>query len=1117
MKKLINSIVPLTAISLAVACGGGGGSGGTTADSTEAITGVFQDAEVEGLSFSTTGASGLSGITDAGGNFQYRIGEEVTFKIGDVQIGKKTLTIADNILTPIELVSADVGSTVNSGNMTVQNILVFLQSLDDDGNPENGIAIKEAIRNEFMSKSLNFKIPEAAFSTELDGKLPTGKTRKSHEAARAHFDANLNDINNAKDGNASKAYKFERDGSSTVSYSGQTARQLLIDAVKTYTSGLTYSANSHDTVLARLTKLYTSKIHSDETLTASDQTNIDGISTSKNLQAKTAGNDASTDHKNWTAGNTFRGWLDADIALGGGNIKTPEGLIWAFLNKLADQTGVENRVDIQNNPISKVYITDKRQDLNQLIQKFLWAAVNYSQATDDYFGNDIAGKGLLAGNALKSGTNYTNAEHSWDEGFGYFGAAVNFNKYSDREIAGKTGRPEFANGRHDYDGSGNIDLKSEKLYSYAIYAGKRDIDDSNAQLDLTRSAFNALLKGRTILAEAGLSALTASQTTALTAQRDVAVSYWEKIVLSSAAYYINKTLADIETLKTSPTDDTALNDYAKHWSELKGFALGLQFNPQSNVSDANFVQLHGLIGDSPELESVRFDAYIAKLEDARTILLNAAGTTAKGVFGLTSKLTATTTTSVIAPNTYAFSRDSSSSVSYTGQVARQALIEKIKTYTSSLTGTETATEVLTRLTKLYASSEHGDEALSSTNYTISQGNINDISTNKNLKGKTAGNDSSTDHKVWTNGNTFKGWSDTSIQIAGASVSGNGSANISTPEGLIWSFFHQLAEQSSNTTRVDAFGSNVTKAYVTTKRQDLNQLIEKFMWGAINYSQATDDYFSSDISGKGLLAGNTISSGKNYSSLEHAWDEAFGYFGASRDYIVYTDKEIAGKSLSTDAVHRSSYAHQAFDSDQDGKIDYASEKLFAHSIYAGKRDLDKTTSGVDLTKDTFDAFKLGRAIIAAAEGKELTSTQMSELAGQRNLAVGNWEKIILASTAYYVNETLDDITDLENSDISNQDTVRNNYAKHWSELKGFALSLQFNPQSRVRREQFVNLHELIGDAPELDTSKLNDYVTSLKKARDLVLGVAGTSIQSALNAEFETSGATIGTEAAGDND
>lgn len=1090
-------IIALTGvIALAVACGGGGDAESSSS------TGVFQDREVEGVSYS---AESFSGTTDAGGNFQYKSGETITFSVGGVILGSRA---GASVITPVELVS---GAT-SSSNASVQNILVFLQSLDEDGDPENGIEITSASSDFYVDKTLDFTKAEATFSSELDGKLPSTKTRVAHEQARAHFDVTMNQINNGED---LKTYEFTRGGLSTVSYSGQVARQALISAIKSYTSGLS-SSDSESEVLARLTELYTDTVHDDEALTGYEQAGIDDISTNKSLQGKTAGNDSSTDHKLWNAGNTFKGWLDEDIAVNGGNILTPEGLIWAFFNKLAAQVDETNRTDTNGITISKAYVTEKRQDLNQLIQKFLWGAVNYSQGVDDYLSNDITGKGLLAGNAISSGKTYTNVEHAWDEGFGYFGAAINFNHYSDLEIAGSGGRAAFDDQHNDYDSSGNIDIVTEQLFGHAIYAGKRDADDTDANLDFTRTIFNAFIAGREILGTAGAAELSSTQLANLVVQRNIVTENWERVLLTSAAYYINETLDDIDDLQDDPVNETILNNYAKHWSELKGFALSLQFNPDSALSDGDFEQLHGLIGDSPELETNRLSTYIANLENARDLLLNAAGTTAKTVFDQVTRLPGTTTTSVSAPTTYTFTRNGASTVSYTGQVARQALIDAIKSYTSSLDGDETTEEVLERLTELYTDTDHGDEAISYPN--SAQGNINDISSNKSLQGKTAGNDASTDYRNWTNGSSFKGWSDTSVEVSATTeVSGAGSANILTPEGLVWSFFHKLADQVDDADRQDAYGDNVSLPYVTTKRQDLNQLIQKFLWGAVTYSQGTDDYLSNDISGKGLNAGNTMVSGKNYTNLEHAWDEGFGYFGASRDFNIYSDKEIAGSTSSTDREYRSAFENQAFDSNQDGSIDLGSEKIFGHAVYAGKRDLDDEAISIDLTKETFDAFKLGRAIIASAEGEELSSQQMSELIGQRDLAVSNWEKVILASTAYYVNETLDDITDLQNNEIANKDTVRNNYAKHWGELKGFALSLQFNPQSRLGGEQFNTLHELIGDAPELDPDELENYVEKLEQARDLVLSVAGASIQRILNEEFANSGATIGTEAAGDND
>jgi hypothetical protein len=70
----------------------------------------------------------------------------------------------------------------------------------------------------------------------------------------------------------------------------------------------------------------------------------------------------------------------------------------------------------------------------------------------------------------------------------------------------------------------------------------------------------------------------------------------------------------------------------------------------------------------------------------------------------------------------------------------------------------------------------------------------------------------------------------------------------------------------------------------------------------------------------------------------------------------------------------------------------------------------------------------------------------------------------------------------------------NLGKHWSELKGFALSLQFSPFSPFRDAQVtaVTLDDLkaaltaIGDAPVLATDtqeKIDTYLLAIVSARD----------------------------------
>ena len=73
-------------------------------------------------------------------------------------------------------------------------------------------------------------------------------------------------------------------------------------------------------------------------------------------------------------------------------------------------------------------------------------------------------------------------------------------------------------------------------------------------------------------------------------------------------------------------DDYDFYDHAKHWSELKGFALSLQFNRRSPVTAENFARVQDLIGTAPALPGAEnFDAYGEGLLEARAILQQAYG------------------------------------------------------------------------------------------------------------------------------------------------------------------------------------------------------------------------------------------------------------------------------------------------------------------------------------------------------------------------------------------------------------------------------------------------------------------------------------------------------------
>ncbi|MBY6186680.1 DUF4856 domain-containing protein [Marinobacter hydrocarbonoclasticus] len=430
-------------------------------------------------------------------------------------------------------------------------------------------------------------------------------------------------------------YNFDSrfgDGTS-VSYSGQTARHVLIAELNDYIANELQgeleggTLTSKADVVAKLKSFYImTEAYYDEVadlfpvdfMDGTKQTVLRDLSSShKDLSGKIAGNDATGQHKLWNDGE-FAGW-------GATGSTTPEQLVYTYFDMLGDhaQTYLDGgiRQDLNGDTITSIYLTTDGRDLKQLIQKFLLMAVAYSQGADDYLDSDLEGKGLNSDNVEnKDGKGYTALEHTYDEGFGYFGAARDYMDYSVDELSSKGGRDDWQ-GKHDTDGDGSIDLKSEYNFGQSINAAKRDRGASVAT-DFHGSAINAFLQGRQIITDAEGN-LTEAELTALKAQVAIAVESWEMAIVATVVHYINDTHADLATL-TAGSAEFSYSDLAKHWSEMKGFALGLQFNPTMALTDAQFEQLHALMGDMPVIDG-DIAGYQAELIQARDLLADAYG------------------------------------------------------------------------------------------------------------------------------------------------------------------------------------------------------------------------------------------------------------------------------------------------------------------------------------------------------------------------------------------------------------------------------------------------------------------------------------------------------------
>lgn len=440
------------------------------------------------------------------------------------------------------------------------------------------------------------------------------------------------------------------------------------------------------------------------------------------------------------------------------------------------------------------------------------------------------------------------------------------------------------------------------------------------------------------------------------------------------------------------------------------------------------------------------------------------------------------------PSTYEFSSkvtEGESSVVFTGQAARQLLISELKKYSGSdeLQALTTKQTALDNLNTIYAKGVDSDEVNSlidfdlyngtattsvpvsvETPLTLEQTDYSDVfavSGAKNLQGKLAGCDNDLSMSE------FIGW-----EIAQADIQDCGQDDVAVqdendkPHTLLQTWFDELATLATD--------GDANTTIVNDQGHDLQQLIQKFLFGAVTYSQAARDYLKAD---KGLLKQNSEgdkAGAKDYTSLEHQWDEGFGYFGASIDYLSKTDAEIKA----------------AAESDVDGNesIDLLrGEYNYGLSVYSAKVDTYSDADDLNLSADAMEAFLEGRQIIqdnfgtdpVEGEGYHVQLVETSER------ALAAMEKTIAGAAIHYINSTIDDVTNYDGSDIAS-------LAKHWSELKGFALSLQFSPVASISEADLKEVHEKIGTTPKASASAANaeQFIADLEAARTILVEAYG---------------------------
>ena len=369
----------------------------------------------------------------------------------------------------------------------------------------------------------------------------------------------------------------EHAGESSVSYSGQVVRNLLVNDIKTQI-GTDAGSGDATTLLSMMANDDPNRMILTLTTPSSMQTKYHDISSSHLNDRLDAVSDYILPGYEMNAGDAISAWVTD-----------------AVTNGKTNADGIR---------------------LDQMVQKTLWGAVAYWQGTSKYMSKIPNDDNTMS----DDGDPYTAMEHHWDESFGYFGAARDYNTgYSDDNARKTT--------QNDSNGDGSIDFKTEFNSGWGITAAKRDlVDGVSVDYDFTGTIMNAYLEGRTLI-------YNQAPLDEILVQRDIIVNTWEKVVAAVTIHYVNDVAADMAALYPADSNAGPLSDLSadlnNHWGEMRGYANGLLYNDFKVIDPSDLNTILTTMGTSPvypeDGETVFYNYHEMLVTTVKSLLQNAYG------------------------------------------------------------------------------------------------------------------------------------------------------------------------------------------------------------------------------------------------------------------------------------------------------------------------------------------------------------------------------------------------------------------------------------------------------------------------------------------------------------
>ncbi|TQD38623.1 DUF4856 domain-containing protein [Haloflavibacter putidus] len=251
------------------------------------------------------------------------------------------------------------------------------------------------------------------------------------------------------------------------------------------------------------------------------------------------------------------------------------------------------------------------------------------------------------------------------------------------------------------------------------------------------------------------------------------------------------------------------------------------------------------------------------------------------------------------PENYSFERDGASTVSYDGQITRIAMAKELK---SAFSNFDALTE--NRLPNMFSNENNPFDAAELNN------------SSKSIKSKVAAS------KDYFNTNTsesaaikaeFESWMQGQYNDVFANRNTQATAGVAG----------QIADGSKT-------------RYISGKGLEYNQMYAKSLMGALLADQMLNNYLSPAVLDEGDNRVNNdtdvTEEGKNYTTMEHKWDEAYGY--------LYGDSSVPTENPMS-----------VLENNDDSFLFHYLAKVAADDDFSS------------IAQETFDAFKKGRAAIA----------------------------------------------------------------------------------------------------------------------------------------------------------